>query len=56
MLFMPRKAAWFLPRAQRGGHDSDSRYDEAASLYMPHSVVVLPSESAPHASDAGERL
>ena len=37
-----------MPRPQREGvgHDSDSRYGEAAFLYLPHSAVVSHFETA----------
>ena len=38
----------FAARSEGGvRHDSDNKCGKAASLYISHSAVVIPSESAP---------
>ena len=46
----------FAARSEGGvRHDSDKKCGKAAFLYLSHSAVVIPCESARPASDAGER-
>ena len=43
----PKGRMVFAPGLEGGvGHNFGSRYGEAAFLYMPHSAVVIPCESA----------
>ena len=52
-VFLCHGASKCLPHAQRGGVAWLKRScGEAAFLYMPHSVVVIPTESSGHANDA----
>ena len=46
---MPQMTAWFLPQGYRGGvwQDSGSRCGIATFLYLTHSSVLIPCESAP---------
>ena len=43
----PKDRMVFAPGLEGGvGHNFGSRYGEASFLYMPHSAVVIPCESA----------
>ena len=56
-VFLCHNAPCSLSHAQRGGCDIDSakKCGKAAFLYVSHSAVVIPCESARLASDAGNR-